>query len=273
MTCAICGSSSSTEFIRMDSVELVRCLVCGLVYNPDYYIRKDTYLESYFRRNEYVARWDEFCTMFESLLDKIIRFKRAGTLLDVGAGVGTLLSVAARSGFIVHGVEVSEWASAFAREEKGLDVLTGTLEDARLETEAFDIVVINHVLEHVINPRALLAEVHRILKNDGLLVIGVPNIGSIMAGLRGGKWPSLRPKEHIWHFSPATLKRLATEAGFAKLYFEARENYPVTGWGPKALLIRIINGMAVLSGRSEAMLLFAMKKAFWRYERGLHNNT
>lgn len=263
MNCGLCGSARNVALLTVGSDRLVKCGDCGLIYTDSFEEGVTSYAGDYYfaSKNQYVNRWDEFCAKFELLLDKIIRFKRGGHILDVGAGVGTLLSVAARRGFIVQGVEVSEWASAFAREEKGLDVLTGTLEDARLETEAFDVVVINHVLEHVVNPQALLAEVRRILKNDGLLVIGVPNISSIMAVLRGGKWQYLRPKEHIWHFTPGTLKRLATEAGFAELYFEAREKHAVTGWGPKALLIRIINGVAALTDRSEAMLLYATKKA------------
>jgi predicted SAM-dependent methyltransferase len=105
-----------------------------------------------------------------------------------------------------------------------------------------------------------LVEVSRILKKDGLLVIGVPNIGSIMAGLQGSKWPSLRPEEHIWHFTHTTLKRLITEAGFAEIYFEAKDNHPVFGCRPKALLKKVINRVAVLTDRSEAMLLFAAKR-------------
>jgi len=262
MNCGLCGSAKNVIFLMTESYRLIKCEECGLIYT-DSFGKSQSYAEKdYFvLKNQYVDRWDEFCVIFDSLLDKIVKFKRTGRLLDVGAGVGTLLFVAARRGFVVQGVEVSEWASAFAREEKGLDVLTGTLEDARLETETFDVVVINHVLEHVVNPRTLLVEVHRILKNDGLLVIGVPNIGSIMACLRGSKWKSLRPEEHIWQFSPVTIKWLAKETGFTELYFESRENYPVIGWGPKAVLIRIINGVSVLTGRSEAMLLFATKRS------------
>ncbi len=263
MNCGLCGSSTNTQLMTVGGHQLVKCVECRLIYTADFEKEATSYSEKdYFVcKNQYVNRWEEFCVIFEPLLDKIVRFKHKGTLLDVGAGVGTLLSVAAKHGFIVKGVEVSGWASAFAREEKGLNVLAGTLENARLDTEAFDVVVINHVIEHVLEPQALLREVRRILKNDGLLVIGVPNIGSIMAGIQGNKWPSLRPEEHIWHFTPATLKRLATDAGFVELYFEARENYPVTGWGPKALLRRVINGVSVLTERSEAMLLFAMKKS------------
>jgi len=262
MNCGLCGSTENVMFLSAGCHRLVRCRACGLIYTDSFGKSQSYAEEDYFTmKNQYVNRWEEFCAIFDSLLDKIVRFKRKGRLLDVGTGVGTLLSVATKRGFTAQGVEISEWASAFAREEKGLDVLTGTLENARLETEAFDVVVINHVLEHVANPRTLLAEVRRILKNDGLLVVGAPNIGSIMACLMGGKWASLRPEEHIWHFSTATLKRLVTESGFAEFYFEARENGPMTGWGLKALLIRIINGVSVLTGRSEAMLLFATKKS------------
>jgi SAM-dependent methyltransferase len=261
MNCGLCGSTKNVMFLTTECQRLVKCKECGLIYTDSFGKSQSYAEEDYFtRKNQYVSRWNEFCAIFESLIDKIVCFKSSGKLLDVGAGVGTLLYVAAKRGFTVQGVEVSEWASAFAREEKGLDVITGTLENTRLETEAFDVIVINHVLEHVDNPRKLLTEVHRLLKNDGLLVIGVPNIGSIMAFLLGSKWQSLRPEEHVWHFSPATLKRLARESGFTELRFESRENYSVTSWRPKALLIRIINCVSVLTGRSEAMLLFATKK-------------
>ena len=260
MTCGLCGSGTNAAVLNTGSHRLVKCAECGIIYTADFKQEMTSYAEGYFSgKNQYVGRWDEFCAMFEGLLDKVIRFKREGKLLDVGAGVGALLSVAVKRGFTVKGVEVSEWAVAFAREEMGLDVLMGPLADARLETEAFDVVVINHVLEHVSVPLELLAEVRRILKNDGLLVIGVPNIGSIMAGLQGNQWPSLRPEEHVWHFTPGTLKRLLILAGFKVIYFEAKENYPVSGCRPKSFIKRLINWVSVLTNRSEAMLVFAQK--------------
>jgi 2-polyprenyl-3-methyl-5-hydroxy-6-metoxy-1,4-benzoquinol methylase len=211
------------------------------------------------RKNRYVARWDEFYGMFEFLVDKIARFKQGGAFLDVGAGVGTLMYAAGKKGFAVTGVEISPWASLFAREEKGLNVMTGSLEDMNLLTESFDVVVLNHVLEHVDRPRNLLSEVKRLLKKDGLLVIGVPNIGSLMARIKKSAWASLRPEEHIWHFTPTTLRRLLDDIGFREIYFEAKDNYPVQGWGPFKLFRRIVNGIAEASNRSEAMLLFAEK--------------
>ncbi len=261
MICCLCDKPENVVLFFAGRHRIVKCAACGLVYTADFKTGAEIYDNSYFTlKNQYVARWEEFCAMFESLMDKILRFKRSGRLLDVGAGVGALLSVAVKRGFSAQGVEVSDWASAFARIEKGLDVITGTLEDARFGTGAFDVVVLNHLLEHVHYPRSLLAEVRRILKNDGLLSIGVPNISSIMATLKGGRWVSLHPEEHIWHFSPETLEKLLLLSGFEILRFESKENHAVTGWAPRALARRLINRVSVWTNCSEAMLVFAQKR-------------
>lgn len=241
---------------------LERCSGCGLVYvanfSPDSIsYRSDEY---FVRKNEYVQHWEEFCVLFRRLLEKIERYKPHGDLLDVGAGVGILLHVARQRGFITHGVEVSEWASAYARDERKLDVVTGTLEDAAYPDTQFDVVVINHVLEHVPDPLEMLRNARRILKDDGVIVVGVPNIGSIMAGVLRERWPSLRPEEHIWHFNPFTLRRLIWKAGLREVHFEARDNYTACGWRPKAVARRVINGASVLTNRSEAMLIITMKQ-------------
>lgn len=262
MTCGLCGGGAASPFLDAGGRRLVKCAGCGLIYTADFNQAEANYREDYFSgKNRYIGRWDEFCSMFDALLAKVQAFKRGGKLLDIGAGVGALMAAARKRGFEAKGVELSAWASAFANKEKKLDVFPGTLTAARFGPETFDLAVLNHVLEHADAPLELLAETRRVLKNDGLLVVGAPNIGSIMAGLQGAGWPSLRPEEHIWHFTRETLSRLLARADFEVVYFEARENYPAVGWGFKALARRLINRVSVLSDRSEAMLLFARKKA------------
>ena len=268
MNCAVCGASKASEFLVVNKFTLVKCEYCGLIYSENFISDDISYYDDFYfaERNRYISRWDEFCSIFDSLLDKIVLFKREGNLLDVGAGVGTLMYVAAKRGFKVKGVEVSDWAATFCRETKGLDVVTGKLENLRLGMESFDVVVINHVLEHVDNPRLMLSEIRRILKRDGIIVVGVPNIGSLMARIKSSKWVSLRPEEHIWQFTPATLKRLIKQEGFDIVHFEAKENHPVGGWGPKDLVKRIINFVSVVTDRSEAMLVFGCKSSEKKYE-------
>ncbi len=131
----------------------MKCAACGLIYVSNF--GETSYAgEKYFAFDkDYVRRWDEFCALFEPLLDKIRGFKRSGALLDVGSGIGTLLHVASTKGYATKGVEISDWASAYARNKRGLDVRTGTLEEAGFQAASFDVVVVNHVLEPVLSQR------------------------------------------------------------------------------------------------------------------------
>ena len=232
-----------------------------MVYRPESPVSEAApYGKEYFTdRNEYLGRQDEFHAAFRKLVGKVRHRKEGGHLLDVGTGIGTLMEVASENGFRVSGVEYSPWASNFARAEKGLEVFTGTLEEAHFPEETFDVVVLNHVLEHLDHPVGTLKEIRRILKMDGVLVIGVPNIESIMAHLLGAGWYSLKPDEHVWHFSPATLFRLVRKTGFEVLEWESRENNRPCGGIAKKILQMAINAVAVLTNRSEAMLLFARR--------------
>ena len=262
-SCPICQTETVTEYLRAGSFRLVQCVSCGLIRadgcaeNPAAYQGAEYFVE----KNRYVERWDEFCRLFDTLLDKIARYKKGGRFLDVGCGVGSLVSRAQERGYSSHGVEISPWASDFARVEKGLAVVTGFLAEAAHDSASFDVVVINHVLEHVPEPCALLREAGRILKPDGLLVLGVPNIGSLMARLAGADWASLRPDEHRWHFAPDTIEALVQKAGFRLLRLEAKENHRVVGWGVRAIARRLVNGIALVANQGEAMLVFAVKSA------------
>lgn len=259
MTCCVCNSADAAGLFTAAGHRIVTCRSCGMVYTGDFREEEARYSEKAYFDGSYVERWDQFCHGFQSLVDKIRGYKSGGALLDVGTGVGALLHVARESGFAVRGVELSSWASRFARDEKGLDVICGTLEEAAFRAETFDVVVVNHVLEHVPDPAALLREARRILKKDGLLVLGIPNIGSIMARLAGPRWASLRPEEHRWHFAPDTIKALVAKQGFRRLRFEARDNHAVVGWSLKGVLRRLVNCTALVANRGEAMLLFAAK--------------
>lgn len=262
MICNLCKSTDSRPFLKSGAHELARCSQCGLVRTETFCSGETSYTgDEYFTlKNRYVEQWDGFVAMFRALVAKVaVHQPPPARFLDVGTGIGALPAAAREAGYEVKGVEISPWAAAFAREEKQLDVIAGTLAEAGLQTGRYDVVVINHVLEHVENPRELLAEARRILAEDGLLVVGVPNVASIMCSLKKGKWSSLRPEEHIWHFSPSTLRRLLRECGFSEVHFEARENHVPQGWGAKDMIIRLINVLAVLLGRGEAMLCFCRK--------------
>lgn len=88
----------------------------------------------------------------------------------------------------MHGVELDPEAVKYARDELGMEVRTGDLLDQSYEPASFDVVRMSHVLEHVPDPMAELKRIREILKDDGLLVIMLPNIGSALARHFGERW-------------------------------------------------------------------------------------
>lgn len=261
VTSCWCGEKRHKVLFAAGSLLVVMCAACGQSYTVG--VDQDAAEASYDDRDFFVGQNKYLdpaeLVYFTSFVRKISAVKGGGRLLDVGCSVGTLLDAAKASGFAVAGVEISKWASEFAR-SKGHHVITGALSDASFADGSFDVVVLNHVVEHVPDPLEVMEEVFRILKYDGVAVVGVPNFGSLMARTFKEKWTSLHPDQHLWHFDHATLLRLLTAAGFEEIAFQSMENHPVRGMRPVKILMRIINVIGRCSGSCEAMLLFARKK-------------
>jgi len=187
---------------------IVRCTSCGLVTLPpsgrgaaSYEDAEDPY---------YVEQADERIENAGRLLDLV---PARGRLLEIGPACGFLLLAARRRGFEVAGVEMSAWASDFARREYGLDVHTGRLEDLALAAGSFDVVVMADVIEHLTDPRQTLGEVRRVLAPGGQLLLLTPDIGSATARAVGTRWWALLD-DHYFYFSRDTLTRLLESEGF-----------------------------------------------------------
>jgi 2-polyprenyl-3-methyl-5-hydroxy-6-metoxy-1,4-benzoquinol methylase len=150
-------------------------------------------------------------------------------LLDFGCGSGTLLGILKTRGFQVVGVDSSEEAARVAERENGVRVIAGSLEDARFPAHSFDVVTMFHVMEHVTNPRQILAEVSRILKPSGRVVIQVPNIDSWQFRIFGARWYGLDIPRHVIDYSRNSMLRLLEACGFEARrvrHFNLRDNAP-----------------------------------------------
>lgn len=225
--CPLCGSSSAqTLFIARDRLlgrpgefSVVRCTGCGLVFlrpRPSPLALGSFYPDTYYPLDQQPSR--EAIAVAEGLLARITEWRRgqrlqAPSILDIGCGTGLFLHLAQEAGLRVRGIELSESAVAYARAKYGLDVHHGTLKNAELPDESFDIVTMWHVLEHVPDPVEALRRVARLLRPGGLLLLGVPNIDSIEACIFGRRWFSLDAPRHLSHFTPHTLTAALIAAG------------------------------------------------------------
>jgi 2-polyprenyl-3-methyl-5-hydroxy-6-metoxy-1,4-benzoquinol methylase len=133
-----------------------------------------------------------------------------GRILDVGCGVGYLLS-ALPAQWEKHGSELSQFAARQASEHGKIHL--GPLEAAGYPTGHFDVVVLYHVIEHMPDPVSALREAYRILKPGGHMIIGTPDFDSACARRFGENFRMLHDETHTSLFSCESLRRLLLDTG------------------------------------------------------------
>lgn len=139
-----------------------------------------------------------------------------GRLLEVGCGNGARLAALRSLGYEVEGQEVARLGAATASRH-GVPVHTGDLASLGLPSARFDLVVMNHVLEHVHDPVGLLAECFRLLRPGGRFVSVQPNGASAAHRRYGRDWVGLDPPRHLHLFSPASVRAAAQAGGFGRI--------------------------------------------------------
>lgn len=228
---------------------IVRCRACGLVFtNPR--VMASRLLEAYrdSKDDTYVTEADARSMNAYLSLAAIRRHAPGGRLLEAGCSAGYFLN-AARLTYDVAGVEPSSWARRIAAERLKLPVTAATLEEARFPEASFDAAALIDVIEHVADPKGLLAEVARLVKPGGIVYLVTPDIGSLSARLLGGRWWGLRPA-HVFYFSRATLRRLLEDSGFDPV--DTRSYGRIFTWG--YWLTRLSNYPRALTAPIEALV-------------------
>ncbi len=148
-------------------------------------------------------------------------------VLDIGCGAGGYLAALAVA-YTPFGVEISSELARAAQVicgPAGGEVLAMSSLDglAHFEAGGMDGVVLRSYLEHESQPKPLLSGCHRVLRAGGVVVVKVPNYGSLNRRVMGTKWCGFRYPEHVNYFTPASLARMARETGFAirQSFFDA----------------------------------------------------
>ncbi|MCO6147619.1 bifunctional 2-polyprenyl-6-hydroxyphenol methylase/3-demethylubiquinol 3-O-methyltransferase UbiG [Flavobacterium sp. NRK1] len=174
-------------------------------------------LGSYYESDDYISHTDGKRSIFEKLYhtvkQKALRDKinliqqfqpKKGKILDIGAGTGDFLVIAAKNDWKTVGLEPSAKAKAIAQ-SKGVDFVQALSE---MQDQSVDVITMWHVLEHVPDVEAQITELKRIVKPDGVIIIAVPNFKSYDAQYYGKHWAAYDVPRHLWHFSKTAIKML-----------------------------------------------------------------
>jgi 2-polyprenyl-3-methyl-5-hydroxy-6-metoxy-1,4-benzoquinol methylase len=249
-TCPNCpGRPTRIVFNIRTGNRVVQCTECKLQFTetfPDYEkAAPKIYDYDYFKAA--IDKQKQREKIFMELLSEVESIlNRKGRLLDVGAGEGTLIKIAAKQGWEAEGTEIASAMIRYVREDLRLTIHQGTLEEIKLPASSFDAIILNHVLEHVENPRKTLEKVRDLLRSDGVVRIEVPNLASLSSRgknlqsrlrLKKNPWKHYSTDHHFWFFTPRTLKKTIETAGLSAVLVKA----PAKQWGDKSLIDRFAN--------------------------------
>lgn len=215
--CNLCSNNVSRKSLIYQSrdIDLVQCSGCGLVFDADLIINPDRAsmagvqdgIDFYFRRNNTL--------LFKRELQRLSAIMPPpGKLLDFGCGVGLFLKEAFRSGYEVCGVETNQSAIEYMAMHENIPVLE-TVEEVlqKYGEDSFDIIFMNHSLEHVSDPMHILTSLYKILKPSGLIGIVVPAYNRLTAFI-DQFYRFLVGKGHLYYYTDKTLSKYLIKAGF-----------------------------------------------------------
>jgi glycosyltransferase involved in cell wall biosynthesis/2-polyprenyl-3-methyl-5-hydroxy-6-metoxy-1,4-benzoquinol methylase len=286
VVCPICEKAdheviNSCRVIEQDAkiseaiLFLCRCRKCGLVFvNPQPGVLDEDpahlYDKDYFRDYMKFHSVAENGTLqlnepYSLRLSLIERFKKNGLLLDIGCASGEFLKSSKDAGFSVKGVDISPYACETARNKYGLDVTQGSFETIKFPERSFDVISCADVLEHARDPKAFLDEISRILKDDGVVYLAVPDFGSLHYQLMSMLCRITRKNyfvlpHHLYHFTAETLEKLLKHSGFDVLTRIASESQ-IRESGLRLVIMKIIFFLARLFKAKDRLVVIAGKSA------------
>jgi SAM-dependent methyltransferase len=225
-SCPVCNCTESqflfdvpdpTSLVDDGQLKIVRCNTCSLV-RLDPRLRQahltKVYSGSYWDHNDRISKSGALVEHYRDRLKLLAEYVRPrARILEVGAGNGAYISVLRDYGYAIEGIDLYSGAAKEAKNLYGIELFVGELWQARYPDKCFQAIVMHHVLEHVYSPVQLLEDAYRILADNGIVVIEVPNAASYSLRFFRKFWWGLALPAHVFLYSPATLERLARRVG------------------------------------------------------------
>lgn len=218
-TCNLCGEGRYRVRFYKSPYTRVQCERCGLLWSleqPDLTRLEAMYGEGYFQGATYLDYAGDRPVIEANARARLRALgdwaRPPGTVVEVGCATGFFLNVCRQAGWTAKGVELSEYAAAHARDRLGLDVRSGTLEDAGLPPLSAKLVALWDVIEHVPDPMTTLRQSAALLEPGGVLALSTGDVGSLVGRGLGRFW-RLMTYDHLYYFSRATIRQYLRAVG------------------------------------------------------------
>jgi 2-polyprenyl-3-methyl-5-hydroxy-6-metoxy-1,4-benzoquinol methylase len=221
--CNLCGAEHAKVLSLKDRqaqyLRTVICRRCGLIWTDP---RPTTEQVRAFYSSEYRHEYKHILRpkrkhILRYAVESVFRYgvlegmlEKGAKVLDIGSGAGVFVYVLCQMGFDARGVEPDRCYAAYSAETLGIDITNAFFADATFEAQSLDAVLLHHVLEHMEDPWEALRKARDIVREGGLIVVGVPNAEDTRQA------PYNRyHKAHLFTFNPLTLEAMGRKAGLA----------------------------------------------------------
>jgi len=226
---------SGNMLITKDGFDVIECTHCGLKHViplVDQHVQEDFYGEQFYQKeiDNYIKRHQEDFAWWSidhnekyDLFEKYLGGSQQKDILDIGSGPGFFLKIGKERGWNVLGVEPGKPAYEYSTNVLGLNVKHEFFSKKNhTEFGKFNVIHMNNVLEHVVNPIEMMELVKEILLPGGLICISSPNDFNplqLMANKELGKEPWwVVPRHHINYFDSKSLNGLFARVGIQSVY-------------------------------------------------------
>lgn len=234
-TCPVCSNRLSpylhdiSDSVTGQRFDVLKCEACGVGVTHPFPEQLQPHYAGYHGSRHGITA--NYCAKRRiALVTKMAGWGQGRYLLDVGCGEGTFLRAAREYGWKAVGTELN----ADPARQLGFEVFS-SLEEC-FQQGPFSCVTLWHSLEHMSDPRGVIAKIRRLVADDGVVFIAVPDFEGFQSKTFGESWLHLDVPRHLYHFTGTSLDRMLNQTEFIPVaHWHQEFEYDLIGWLQSAL--------------------------------------
>jgi 2-polyprenyl-3-methyl-5-hydroxy-6-metoxy-1,4-benzoquinol methylase len=243
MNCICCNASELINRKDLRGYKMLRCKNCSFEFVHPLPSVKE--IEDFYTKTRVVSNLKEIIKSyindfdkggqapkrdwFDRVLEQAKKYtqKEKLNIIEIGSGYGYFIHYATHKGHAAVGTEVTrDYAEAANEAVSGeIKYIPDGKYNSVMQDGKADLVYMEHVFEHVLEPQQILNEVKRMLSDKGIFHVSVPNSKSLLANLMGSKWPWACPPDHLYFYNKKALRTFLEKNGFEVLECYAADHY------------------------------------------------